>query len=110
MLRYQTIEPGTLQLLKSRQSMPLFQGLRLVGGTALQLQIGPCADCRTAGGGIGQQGLPVLFPAVRKATADTGKTVLVAAPGTSCRQQIQDGTGVKAFHPIEILYRQLKNT
>ena len=52
----------------------------------------------------------VLFPAVRKATADVGKTVLVAAPGTSCRQQILDGTGVKAFHPIEILYRQLKNT
>ena len=50
----------------------------------------------------------VLFPAVRKATADAGKTALVAAPGTSCRQQILDGTGVRAFHPIEILYRQLK--
>ncbi|MBR5399942.1 MAG: FAD-binding protein [Bacteroidales bacterium] len=33
--------------------------------------------------------------------------VLVAAPGTSCRQQILDGTGVKAFHPIEILYKFL---
>lgn len=50
----------------------------------------------------------VLFPAVRKAIASTGKTpVIVAAPGTSCRQQIMDGTGVKAVHPIEILYCNL---
>ncbi len=40
MLQFQTIEPGTLQLLKSLQSMSLFQGLRLVGGTALALQLG----------------------------------------------------------------------
>ena len=40
MLQYQTIEPGTLQLLKSLQSMSMFQGLRLVGGTALALQLG----------------------------------------------------------------------
>lgn len=51
----------------------------------------------------------VLFPAVRKAVAPSiGYTnnhqILVAAPGTSCRQQILDGTGVKAHHPIEILY------
>lgn len=46
----------------------------------------------------------VLFPAVRKAAMDREKKVLVAAPGTSCRHQIMDGTGVKALHPIEILY------
>ena len=46
----------------------------------------------------------VLFPAVRKATEDKKKKVIVAAPGTSCRQQIMDGTGVKALHPIEILF------
>ena len=40
MLQYQTIEPGTLQLLKSLQSMSMFQGLRLVGGTALALHLG----------------------------------------------------------------------
>ena len=40
MLQYQTIEPGTLQLLKSLQSMSMFQDLRLVGGTALALQLG----------------------------------------------------------------------
>lgn len=40
MLQYQTIEPGTLQLLKSLQAIPLLQGIRLVGGTALALQLG----------------------------------------------------------------------
>lgn len=50
----------------------------------------------------------VLFPAVRKATEDKQKKIIVAAPGTSCRQQILDGTGVKALHPIEIMYNNLK--
>ena len=50
----------------------------------------------------------VLFPIVRKATEDKNKNVFVAAPGTSCRQQIFDGTGVKALHPIDIMYNCLK--
>jgi FAD/FMN-containing dehydrogenase/Fe-S oxidoreductase len=41
----------------------------------------------------------VLFPAVRKAAPET----IVAAPGTSCRHQIHDGTGRQALHPIEVL-------
>jgi Fe-S oxidoreductase len=45
----------------------------------------------------------VLFPAVR----DAGKHTLVAAPGTSCRHQILDGTGTRALHPVEILYNAL---
>ena len=49
----------------------------------------------------------VLFPTVRKAVESPGKT-LVAAPGTSCRQQILDGTGIKARHPVEILFDCLK--
>ena len=49
----------------------------------------------------------VLFPAVRK-TVNANKPTFVAAPGTSCRQQILDGTGIKAVHPIEILYKLLK--
>ena len=54
----------------------------------------------------------ILFPAVRKAinNANTSQIpTLVAAPGTSCRQQILDGTGIHASHPIEIMYRWLKN-
>ena len=52
----------------------------------------------------------VLFPAVRKAAGNTDGIVphIVAAPGTSCRQQILDGTGIKAVHPIEILFRWMK--
>ncbi len=51
----------------------------------------------------------VLFPAVRKAMqqsdpSPTATPTLVAAPGTSCRQQILDGTGIHAVHPIEILH------
>jgi Fe-S oxidoreductase len=45
----------------------------------------------------------VLFPAVRQ----TDKETLLAAPGTSCRHQIYDGTGKKALHPAEILYKAL---
>jgi Fe-S oxidoreductase len=50
-----------------------------------------------------QIGELVLFPAVRLAAPDT----LVAAPGTSCRHQIKDGTGRQAFHPVEILHAAL---
>ena len=50
----------------------------------------------------------VLFPSVRKAIERKGKNVIIAAPGTSCRQQILDGTGVRALHPIEILYNNLR--
>ncbi|MBQ9475729.1 MAG: FAD-binding protein [Bacteroidales bacterium] len=49
----------------------------------------------------------VLFPAVRKAVSGS-KPAIVAAPGTSCRQQIYDGTSVRAVHPIEIMYKWLK--
>ncbi|MEN8224177.1 MAG: FAD-linked oxidase C-terminal domain-containing protein [Bacteroidota bacterium] len=50
-----------------------------------------------------QVGEMVLFPAVRKAKDD----VIIAAPGTSCRHQIKDGSGKKAYHPVEILFRAL---
>lgn len=49
-------------------------------------------------------GEEVLFPAVREAAADCA----IAAPGTSCRHQIQDGTGRRALHPITLLRRALK--
>ncbi len=47
----------------------------------------------------------VLFPAVRRQE----EAVIIAAPGTSCRHQIKDGTGRKALHPVEILYEALVN-
>ncbi len=50
-----------------------------------------------------QVGELVLFPAVRAAADD----VIIAAPGTSCRHQIKDGTGKKAIHTVEVLYNAL---
>ena len=50
-----------------------------------------------------QIGELVLFPAVRQQPEE----VIIAAPGTSCRHQIKDGTGRKAKHPVEILYEGL---
>jgi Fe-S oxidoreductase len=44
----------------------------------------------------------VLFPEIRKKQALNG-TVSVAAPGTSCREQIADGTGVAAQHPMVLI-------
>jgi Fe-S oxidoreductase len=51
-----------------------------------------------------QIGELVLFPAVRK----QDDTTIIAAPGTSCRHQIKDGTGRKAMHPVEVLYEAVK--
>ena len=69
----------------------------------------------------------VLFPTLRKAAAQNGNMLdaaallsekqsvdlsanaadavpmVVAAPGTSCRQQILDGTGIRAVHPLVVL-------
>lgn len=45
----------------------------------------------------------VLFPEVRK----TDEQTVLAAPGTSCRHHIYDGTGKKAVHPVEILFDAL---
>jgi FAD/FMN-containing dehydrogenase/Fe-S oxidoreductase len=45
----------------------------------------------------------VLFPTVRQQPDE----VIIAAPGTSCRHQIHDGTGKNAQHPIEILFEAL---
>ncbi len=46
----------------------------------------------------------VLFPAVRATDAEA----IIAAPGTSCRHQILDGTGRKALHPAEVLWEALR--
>ena len=51
-----------------------------------------------------QIGELVLFPAVRNKKNDA---VIIAAPGTSCRHQIKDGTHTLAMHPVEILYDAL---
>ena len=44
-----------------------------------------------------------LFPEVRKANSE----VIITAPGTSCRHHIEEGTGRKALHPVEVLWDAL---
>jgi FAD/FMN-containing dehydrogenase/Fe-S oxidoreductase len=46
----------------------------------------------------------VLFPEIRNSNEDT----VIAAPGTSCRHHIKDGTGRIAKHPALILYEALR--
>ncbi len=46
----------------------------------------------------------ILFPAIR----NSKKSDIIAAPGTSCRHQIKDGTGRDVLHPVEVLYNALK--
>jgi Fe-S oxidoreductase len=46
----------------------------------------------------------VLFPEIKNG----GDDVTVAAPGTSCRHHIKDGTGRIAKHPVVILYEALR--
>lgn len=45
----------------------------------------------------------VLFPEIRKKREGT----ILVASGTSCRQQIREGTGEHALHPIEVLFDAL---
>ena len=49
-------------------------------------------------------GEDTLFPKIRSC----GKDTLIAAPGTSCRHQIHDGTGRTALHPVSLILRALK--
>ena len=44
-----------------------------------------------------------LFPAVRQSASEE----IITAPGTSCRHHIEDGTGRKVFHPVEVLWDAL---
>lgn len=77
-----------------------------------QVQVIPSGCCGMAGSfgyeaehyAVSMQvGELVLLPAVRSTPAGT----LIAAPGTSCRHQIKDGTGRIALHPAEILHDAL---
>ena len=83
---------------------PSVAALELIPGA--RVEVIPSGCCGMAGSfgyhhfdvsmAIGEQ---VLFPAVRAASDDT----VLAAPGTSCRHQIHDGTERTALHPAQIL-------
>jgi FAD/FMN-containing dehydrogenase/Fe-S oxidoreductase len=86
---------------------PTLQLLRLPAGHSVEaIPSGCCGMAGSFGYDRGhfdlsmQIGEMVLFPAIRRAPTET----LIAAPGTSCRHQIKDGTGRSALHPVEILH------
>ena len=90
------------------------EALRLIKGA--RVHVIPSGCCGMAGS-FGYEaehyrtsleiGEMVLFPTVRKAVSASGHVAMVAAPGTSCRTQILDGTGVRAVHPIVILEKYM---
>lgn len=47
-----------------------------------------------------QIGEMILFPEVRKSSPDE----IIVAPGTSCRHHIEETTGRKVLHPVEVLW------
>lgn len=51
-----------------------------------------------------QMGEDRLLPAARNANAET----IIVAAGTSCRHQIEDGTGKKALHPADVIRRAME--
>jgi Fe-S oxidoreductase len=85
--------------------------LRLVPDLAVEAVDSSC--CGMAGAfGYGAETIDVslamgelsLLPAVRKAPEDA----IVVADGTSCRQQIRDGTGREAVHVARVLARAVE--
>jgi Fe-S oxidoreductase len=87
------------------------QVLRLVPGLAVKTVESSCCgmagafgyDAKTIDVSLAMGELSLL-PAVRKADADT----LIIADGTSCRQQIRDGTGREALHVARVLAANLE--
>lgn len=119
------IDDGSLPTPEARQALPIvFHGHchqkaasalvptvrlleRIPGAQVTVLDAGCCGMAGSFGYERGHYDLSMqigemrLFPAVRAASRDTS----IAATGVSCRQQIVHGTGVKADHPVTLLYR-----
>ncbi|MGK7369532.1 MAG: FAD-binding and (Fe-S)-binding domain-containing protein [Candidatus Halalkalibacterium sp. M3_1C_030] len=88
---------------------PVIDALELAGYKVNDLETGCCGMA----GSFGYEkehykvsmdiGELVLFPKLRK----KGHDAVICAPGFSCRHQIKDGTGKQAFHPAELIARNL---
>ena len=86
---------------------PSIQTLSLTGAPVREVDSGCCGMA----GSFGYEAEHVeisrrmgerrLLPAVR------GHKGITVAAGVSCRDQIEDGTGVRALHPAEVLYQAL---
>jgi len=92
-------------------NQPTVNALNLAGFKVHEMETGCCGMA----GSFGYEeehynvsmeiGELTLFPALRN--INSRKEILIAAPGFSCRHQIKDGTNKKAFHPAELIARNL---
>jgi Fe-S oxidoreductase len=88
---------------------PLVRVLQAAGFTVEEIDSGCCGMAGSFGFEKEHYAISIaigslrLFGAIRSAPPD----VEVLAPGTSCRQQIADGTGRAAKHPVELLAESL---
>ncbi|MDZ7691419.1 MAG: hypothetical protein U5K69_09860 [Balneolaceae bacterium] len=88
---------------------PTMEALRNAGYKPENLETGCCGMAGSFGYeeqhyDVSMQiGELMLFPNLRKLPEDA----LICAPGFSCRHQIKDGTGRKAYHPAELIARKL---
>lgn len=90
---------------------PTLEALRLAGYDPVDMNTGCCGMA----GSFGYEqdhyrvsmdiGELTLFPSLR----DLDEEALICAPGFSCRHQIKDGTGRKAWHPAELLAMTINN-
>ena len=86
---------------------PLIEIFRLAGFEAHDMQTGCCGMAGSFGYEADKYKLSLdigelqLFPKVRA----QNNNEQICAPGFSCRHQIADGTGVRALHPVELLYQ-----
>lgn len=112
-----TAEPRQIRLhghcfQKALTSMtPIIRALELPTGYRVRLITSGCCGMAGSFGYEAEHyetslkiGELILFPLVRSTPDDE----ILAAPGTSCRHQIHDGTGRKALHPAEILFDALR--
>jgi len=95
-------------------NQPAIEALNYAGYSVNDLETGCCGMAGSFGyerdhyGVSMDMGELVLFPKLREKENKLQKeTSLVCAPGFSCRQQIKDGTGIKAYHPAELIARNL---
>ena len=88
---------------------PTRKSLELAGYQPVELDTGCCGMAGSFGYEADHyeismnMGELALFPALR----ETDEDALICAPGFSCRHQIRDGTGRKAYHPAELIARKV---
>lgn len=88
---------------------PTLEALEAAGYSAVDLGTGCCGMAGSFGYEANHYSVSmdigelVLFPALRQAETDG----IVCAPGFSCRHQIKDGVGRRAYHPAELIHQAL---